>query len=135
MSFKDLSNDEEAFKDFKKKQKDDDEKVMRYFEQCNHEDFMFALSNLGVLIDTINVYSIFLRPQVVEALENLEGKSLKRKLNKFIKDLNDRIRFEYDFDDDVIIIEEAVLFEGELHLFFSKHYFIKVVGLKKISYE
>lgn len=132
MSFKDLSGDEEGFLDFQKKQENDDKKVLQYLENCNHEEFIFAVSQIGVLLDTIQIYKKFLLPQINDAIENLNSKSLNRKMNKFIKDLNERIRFEYDFDDGIIIIEDAVLFNKELYLFFNKQYFIEKIGIEKI---
>lgn len=133
--FRDLSDDVEGFKDFEKKRSDDDEKIKKYFEECNHKDFISALLHLGSLLDTIAIYCDFVRDQLQEAIENNNSRNQKRKFNKFVRDLNEKINLEYDFPDDTITIEEIILFDGELFLFFDKSNFIKNVGLKKISYE
>ena len=133
--FRDLSDDTEGFKDFEKKRSDDDEKIKKYFDECNHKDFISAMLHLGSLLDTIAIYCDFSRNWLQEAIENNNSRSQKRRFNKFVRDLNEKINLEYDFPDDTITIEEIVLFDGELFLFFDKSNFIKNIGLKKISYE
>ena len=46
-----------------------------------------------------------------------------------MKDLNERINIEYNFEKDVVIVEKCILFENELYLFFNKFRFIKMIEL------
>lgn len=133
--FRDLTDDEVGFQDFNKKQIDDDERLKQYFEKSNHKDFTFAILHLGVLLDTIATYCDFMKEQLQDMSQETSSRSLKRKANKFVKDINDRINSEYNFDDDTVIVEEMILFEDEFYLFFDKSHFIKTMGLQSISYE
>lgn len=133
--FRDLTNDTEGFEDFERKRLDDDEKIKKYFDKCNHKDFVSAILHLGSLLDTIAIYCDFVRDQLQDAIDNSVPKNQKRKLNKFVRDLNEKINLEYNFPDDTVIIEEVILFNGELFLFFDKSNFVKTIGLKDISYE
>ncbi|MBR6515613.1 MAG: hypothetical protein IKT40_02025 [Bacilli bacterium] len=133
--FRDLTDDIEGFKDFEKKRDDDDAKVKKYFDQCNHGDFVSSLLHLGSLLDTMGMYFDFINDQLEDARKMENKRSQKRKINKFIKDLNEKINLEYDFDKDTVIIEEIVLFNDKFFVFFDKSHFIKTIGLKEISYE
>ena len=133
--FRDLTDDIEGFKDFEQIRNDDDEKVKKYFDQCNHGDFISSLLHLGSLLDTMGMYFDFIDEQLEDARQMTNKRSQKRKINKFIKDLNEKINLEYDFNENTIIVEEIVLFEDQFYLFFDKSHFIKTIGLKEVSYE
>lgn len=130
--FKDLSEDVESAQDFKKKELYHDEKLKKYFDKCTHKEFISAIMHLGTLFDTITVYLSFIQPQIDDTIKNLEGNNRNRKMNKYIKDLNTRINSEYDFDEDTFVVEEAVLFDGELYLFINKCRFLKMFELNKL---
>lgn len=133
MLFRDLTDDVEGFKDFEQKRIDDDEKTKRYFDKCDHGEFISSILHLGVLLDSVAVYFDFLEDQIQEALQSPNITSKKRKINKFIRDINTKINTEYDFDDKTIIVEDVVLFDGQLYLFFSKTHFLKTMDLKDIN--
>lgn len=128
--FKDLTEDVDGFNDFKKKQFDDDEKTKKYLDNLEHKEFISALLNLGTLIETISIYMGFIEDQINETIKNTSTQSRNRKMNKFIKDLNIKINLEYDFDETTVIVEDCVLFEGEVFIFFSKSQFLKVKKLQ-----
>lgn len=130
--FKDLTDKTEDFEDFKRKQFDDDEKLKKYFEKCNHKQFLQALMDIGILIDVTTTYLGFLKPQIDDALTEKDTTVKERRINKFMKDLNERINIEFSFDKDIVIVEQCVLFDGELYLFFNKAQFIKEKKLQKI---
>ena len=92
---------------------------------------MIALADLGTLIDTVAIYLDFIKPQIDETIKNKNLNSRNRKMNKFIKDINTKINLEYGFDKDTVVVEEGVLFDGELYLFISKAHFIKSMDLKE----
>lgn len=125
--FNDYTEDIDAFRDFRKKQFDDDQKVKDYFDKVEHKKFISSLLKLGTLIDTIAIYFDFIKPQVYESIKNPSLQSRNRKMNKFIKDLNAKINLEYGFNEDTIIVEEAILFEDEIYLFFNKAHFLKTI--------
>lgn len=129
--FKHITNLEE-FEDFKQKQTDDDKKIKLFFENhCDHKQFLSSLMHLGTLIDIITTYLDFLKPQIDKAL-TFDDPKRDRKLNKYMKDLNERINMEYGFYKDIVIVEQCILFEGELYLFFNKSRFIKLFGLTEL---
>lgn len=130
--FKDLTDKTEDFEDFKRKQFDDDEKLKKYFEKCSHKQFLQALMDIGILIDVTTTYLGFLKPQIDDALTEEDTTVKERRINKFMKDLNERINIEFSFDKDIVIVEQCVLFDGELYLFFNKAQFIKEKRLQKI---
>ena len=123
--FRDCSNNIDDLNDFKKKIEQDDIKLKAYFDECPHRDFIFALIKIGVLFDIIGDYIDFLSPELKKAImENDESKK-DRKINKFLNDLNKRINVEYDFSQDTFIVEEGILYDGEIFLFVRKYDFIK----------
>lgn len=125
--FKNIT-EKDDFIDFEQKQLDDDQKIKKYFENCTHKQFISGLMHLGTLIDIMTTYLNFLKPQIDEAIK-LDGVKRDRKINKHMKDLNERINIEYNFEKDVVIVEQCVLFENELYLFFNKFRFIKMIEL------
>lgn len=130
--FKDLSNNPDDVKVFKEKELEDDRKVKAYFDNCDHKRFLIALMKLGTLVDIITTYLDFLKPQINEALQ-LDNSKKDRKINKYIRDLNERVNNEYGFDKDNIIVEQCILFDGELYLFFNKSQFLKQIELLEIQ--
>ena len=130
--FKDLTEDVDGFTDFKKKQFDDDEKVKRYLDSLEHKEFISALLHLGTLIETISIYMDFIRDQIDDTIKNTSAQSRNRKMNKFIKDLNIKINLEYDFDEKTVIIEDCILFEDEIFIFFNKSQFLKTIELQNM---
>lgn len=125
--FKNIT-EKDDFIDFEQKQLDDDQQIKKYFENCTHKQFISGLMHLGTLIDIMTTYLDFLKPQIDKAIKLSEVKR-DRKINKYMKDLNERINMEYNFEKDVIIVEQCVLFEKELYLFFNKSRFIKMIEL------
>ena len=123
--FRDLTEKPEDFKDFEQKQFDDDEKLKKFFDKCTHKEFTQAIMDIGVLIDITTTYFDFISPQIKEFI-NLDPKKRNRKFNKFATDLNIKINNEYFFDDDVSILEDMILFDGEIYLFLNKTAFLKI---------
>ena len=131
--FKDLTDDKEAFDAFVEMQHQDDEKLKEYFSQCSHKEFNFALLNIGTLLNTIATYFRFVQNQVDDTLK-LQDKVKNRKMNKILKDLNEKINDRYDFDEDTRIIKGIVLYYNELYLYIEKCDFIKKLQLEDINW-
>lgn len=129
MNFRNLTEDENGFEDFRKKLYDDDDVIRTYFECCTHKQLIASIMHLGTLFDTISIYLSFIEEQIGEAIQITNEQTQNRRMNKLIKDLNKRINSEYDFNKKTEIIEEAILFDGELYLFVNKMKFIKVMEL------
>ena len=88
--------------------------------------------DIGILIDVTTTYLGFLKPQIDDALTEKDTTVKERRINKFMKDLNERINIEFSFDKDIVIVEQCVLFDGELYLFFNKAQFVKEKKLQEI---
>ena len=127
--FKDLTDKTEDMMEFKKKQDHDDEMLKEYFLDCSHKEFVSAMINIGTLFDIISTYCSFLD---MNSLVNTT-KSRDRKINKALNDLNKRINLEYDFDEEITIVQEGVLYQDEIYLFINKCQFIKIMEVKKLS--
>ena len=127
--FKDLTDKTEDMMEFKKKQDHDDEMLKEYFSVCSHKEFISAMINIGTLFDIISTYCFFLD---MNSLVNTT-KSRDRKINKALNDLNKRINLEYDFDEEITIVQEGVLYQDEIYLFINKCQFIKIMEVKKLS--
>lgn len=125
--FKDLTDNTEDMMEFKKKQDQDDENLKKYFMNCTHKELVSSIMHLGTLFDTVAVYFHFLD---VEAMINANGRD--RKINKALNDLNKKINLEYEFDDNIAIVEEGVLYDGEIYLFINKCQFVKTMQLKEL---
>ena len=123
--FRDCSDNIDDLNDFQKKIEEDDFQLKIYFDKCSHRDFISALIKIGVLFDIIGDYINFLNPELKKAIEENDEKKRDRKINKFLNDLNRRINTEYDFDQDTFIVEEGVLYDGEIFLFVRKYDFIR----------
>ena len=130
MSFRDLMNDTYAFEDFNKKINDNDDALKLYFEKSSHKDFVFSIMHLGVLFDSISIYIGFIKEQLDKAILISDEQSKNRKMNKLIKDLNKRINAEYDFAEKTSVIDEVVLYDGELYFFVDKMKFVKLMQIE-----
>ena len=128
--FRDLTEQEEEMQVFKKKKYDDDENVKKYLENCSHKEFNFAILHLGVFLDTVATYSDFMDDYLDKIIKSEENKD--KKLNKFLRDLNKKINNEYNFPKDTFLVEEGVLFDGELYLFINKSHFLKTIDIKNL---
>ena len=124
--FRDLTDQEDEFEVFMKKVHDDDENIKKLLEDCSHRDFNAIIMHLGVFLDTVATYSDFMEEYLAEVVK-LKGNSRDKKLNKFIRDLNKKINNEYNFSDDIFLVEEGVLFDNQLYLFINKSHFIKTM--------
>lgn len=129
--FKDLTEDEEGFKVFIEKQKNDDNNVRKFLENCNHKDFVFTLMRLGTLLNTVATYTGFVQEQLNNAI-SLEGNLRNRKISKIVKDLNEKINEKYGFEKNKSIVEFIVLYDGELYMFINQAKFIKELEMKTI---
>lgn len=123
--YNDFTDDQESMNAFMNKQFEDDQRIKDYLDTCTHKEFNFAILNIGDLLKTISIYFGFIDPQIQEAIKNKQATS--RKMNKFIKDLNQKINLRYDLDEDLSIIENLVLYDGELYLFINKNKFLEVL--------
>lgn len=123
--FNDFTDDQEGMNAFMNKQFEDDQKIKNYLDTCSHKEFNFAILNIGDLLKTISIYFGFIDPQIQEAIKNKQGTS--RKMNKFIKDLNQKINLRYELDEDLNIVENLVLYNGELYLFINKNKFLEIL--------
>lgn len=130
--FKDFTNSKEDFDLFREKVLQDDEKVLNILEGYSHKEFMSAIMQLGTLIDLITDYLEFLKPQIDESM-NLSEKTRNRKLNKIAKDLNTLVNTESGFNGDTYIVEDLVLYEGELFIFIDKAQFLRTIEFKKLA--
>ena len=126
--FRDLTEQNEEMAEFKKKQFDDDENIKKYLENCSHKEFNFAILHLGVFLDTVATYTTFMG-EYLEQLINSKNQNKEKRFNKFLRDLNKKINNEYDFPDEVVLVEEGVLFDGELYLFINKSHFLKIMDI------
>lgn len=133
--FEDLTTRPEEFEDFKKRQFDDDEKLKRYFDKCDHKQFLFSLIKLGVLLDDITTYFEFVSPLIQQIIDNEKDRKNDGKIMKIIRDLNKKINLDFGLDEDVSIVEQCVLFDRDLFIFFDKAQFIKEIELKRIQEE
>lgn len=129
--FKDFTNSKEDFDLFREKTFQDDEKVLRLLEGYSHKEFISAIMQLGTLMDLITDYLEFLKPQINESM-TLSEKTRNRKLNKIAKDLNTLVNTESGFDGNTYIIEDLVLYEGELFVFVDKSQFLKTIKFKEL---
>lgn len=127
--FKDLTDNEEEFKDFIEKQNENDSNVKEFLKNCGHKDFVFTLIRLGTLLNTIATYTSFVQEQLNSAIL-LEENSRNRKISKIAKDLNEKINEKYNFEKDVSVIELIVLYDGELYMFINQLKFIKNLEIK-----
>lgn len=123
--FNDFTDDQEGMNAFMNKQFEDDQKIKNYLDTCSHKEFNFAILNIGDLLKTISIYFGFIDPQIQEAIKNKQGTS--RKMNKFIRDLNQKINLRYELDEDLSIVENLVLYNGELYLFVNKNKFLEIL--------
>lgn len=123
--YNDFTDDQESMNAFMNKQFEDDQRIKDYLDTCTHKEFNFAILNIGDLLKTISIYFGFIDPQIQEAIKNKQATS--RKMNKFIKDLNQKINLRYDLDEDLSIVENLVLYDGELYLFINKNKFLEVL--------
>ena len=129
--FKDLTEDEESFKIFIEKQRNDDDNVRKFLENCGHKDFVFTLMKLGTLLNTVATYIGFVQEQLNDAIP-LEGNLRNRKISKIVKDLNEKINEKYDFEKNKSIVELIVLYNGELYMFINQSKFIKELEMKTV---
>lgn len=128
--FRDLTEQEDEIAEFKKKQFDDDENIKRYLENCSHKEFNFAILHLGVFLDTVATYTTFMGEYLEKIIRSNGNKD--KKLNKFLRDLNKKINNEYGFSDDILLVEEGVLFDNELYLFINKSHFMKIMEISNL---
>lgn len=128
--FRDLTGQEDEIAEFKKKQFDDDENIKRYLENCSHKEFNFVILHLGVFLDTVATYTTFMGEYLEKIIQSDGNKD--KKLNKFLRDLNKKINNEYGFSDDILLVEEGVLFDNELYLFINKSHFMKIIEISNL---
>ncbi len=125
--FRDCTDNVDDLNDFRKKIEKDDFQLKKYFDECSHRDFISALIKIGVLFDIIGDYIDFLNDELKKVIESDDKNKKDRKINKFLNDLNKRINMEYDFDQDTFIVEEGILYDGEIYLFVRKYDFINKI--------
>lgn len=129
MTFNNITEEEE-FNDFIQKQIEDDNNLKKYLDNCNHKEFTFTILNLGTVLNTIATYFGFVKEQLDEAIQDENIR--KRKIQKIIRDLNEKVNDRYDFDKDTVIIESVVLYKGELYVYINKMKFIRSIEIKSV---
>jgi GTP-binding protein EngB required for normal cell division len=121
--FQELETEEE-FNTFMQMQHQDDANLKKRFEEYTHRQFQYCLINMGIMLDIVRGYFYFERQKLNETIVKLDkDKVKKRRVNKMLKELNQKINLRYDFDDDVEIIPSLAIYQEEGYLMIDKSLF------------
>jgi len=115
---------EEEFNAFMKMQHDDDAKLKAKFQEYTHRQFQYCLINMGIMLDIVRGYFYFEREKITETIVKLEKDKIKnRRVNRMMKELNQKINLRYGFDDETEIIPSLAIYEEEGYLMIDKSLF------------
>ena len=120
--------DEEEFENFMAKQHDDDQLLKEKFENYSHREFNFCLINMGIMLDIIRGYFHFERDRITDDIMSLEKDKIKnRRINKIVRDLNEKINLRYEFDEDTMIVSSLAVYNDEAYLLINKSLFADLI--------
>ena len=120
----------EDFDEFMQAQHDDDNKLKEMFLEMSHKEFQFALINIGTMLNIVLQYFTFEEQKIKDIQQFNRASTRSRKVNKMIKELNEKINLRYEFDEDTPIISSMCLYCDEAYLLINKTLFTKLIIAK-----
>lgn len=123
-----ILTEEEEFEEFKQKQFDDDKVILDFLNKCDHKTFLRTIIKIGTFLDVATTYFEFSQ-KYIEGSMHKDESLIKRTLNKVLSELSEKICYEYDLDPETEVIEDAVFYDGEIYILFSKKNFLKALGI------
>ena len=121
-------DNEEEFENFMARQHDDDALLKEKFADFSHRQFSFCLLNVGVMLDIIRGYFHFERDRITNDIMSLEKDKIKnRRINKIVRDLNEKINLRYEFDEDTMIVPSLAVYNNEAYLLIDKCLFVDLI--------
>ena len=119
---------EEDFENFMARQHDDDVLLKEKFAEYSHRQFNFCLINIGIMLDIVRGYFHFERDRITDDIMNLEKDKIRnRRINKIVRDLNEKINLRYEFDEDTMIVPSLAVYNNEAYLLIDKCLFVDLI--------
>ena len=119
---------EEDFENFIARQHDDDVLLKEKFAEYSHRQFNFCLINIGIMLDIVRGYFHFERDRITNDIMSLEKDKIKnRRINKIVRDLNEKINLRYEFDEDTMIVPSLAVYNNEAYLLIDKCLFVDLI--------
>lgn len=119
---------EEDFENFVARQHDDDALLKEKFAEYSHRQFNFCLINIGIMLDIVRGYFHFERDRITDDIMNLEKDKIRnRRINKIVRDLNEKINLRYEFDEDTMIVPSLAVYNNEAYLLIDKCLFVDLI--------
>ena len=119
---------EEDFENFIARQHDDDALLKEKFAEYSHRQFNFCLINIGIMLDIVRGYFHFERDRITNDIMSLEKDKIKnRRINKIVRDLNEKINLRYEFDEDTMIVPSLAVYNNEAYLLIDKCLFVDLI--------
>ena len=119
---------EEDFENFMARQHDDDALLKEKFAEYSHRQFNFCLINIGIMLDIVRGYFHFERNRITDDIMNLEKDKIRnRRINKIVRDLNEKINLRYEFDEDTMIVPSLAVYNNEAYLLIDKCLFVDLI--------
>lgn len=119
---------EEDFENFMARQHDDDALLKEKFAEYSHRQFNFCLINIGIMLDIVRGYFHFERDRITDDIMNLEKDKIRnRRINKIVRDLNEKINLRYEFDEDTMIVPSLAVYNNEAYLLIDKCLFVDLI--------
>ena len=119
---------EEDFENFMARQHDDDALLKEKFAEYSHRQFNFCLINIGIMLDIVRGYFHFERDRITDDIMNLEKDKIRnRRINKIVRDLNEKINLRYEFDEDTMIDPSLAVYNNEAYLLIDKCLFVDLI--------
>ena len=119
---------EEDFENFMARQHDDDALLKEKFMEYSHRQFNFCLINIGIMLDIVRGYFHFERDRITDDIMNLEKDKIRnRRINKIVRDLNEKINLRYEFDEDTMIVPSLAVYNNEAYLLIDKCLFVDLI--------
>lgn len=121
-------DNEEDFENFMARQHDDDALLKEKFAEYSHRQFNFCLINIGIMLDIVRGYFHFERDRITDDIMNLEKDKIRnRRINKIVRDLNEKINLRYEFDEDTMIVPSLAVYNNEAYLLIDKCLFVDLI--------
>lgn len=115
---------EDDFNIFMAKQHADDQALKDRFASYSHREFQYCLINMGIMLDIVRGYFYFERQKIDENIVKLEKDKVKnRRVNKMLRELNQKINLRFELDEDTVIIPALAIYEEEGYLCINKSLF------------
>lgn len=119
---------EEDFENFMARQHDDDVLLKEKFAEYSHRQFNFCLINIGIMLDIVRGYFHFERDRITDDIMSLEKDKIRnRRINKIVRDLNEKINLRYEFDEDTMIVPSLAVYNNEAYLLIDKCLFVDLI--------